>query len=179
MSLRLLTVASLVIAVFSLSGCSAPEEQGTVGMAVTDAPVDDYSYVNVTFSRAAIHKADAENGSGWVEIVNKTTTVDLLALHKNDTSKALGFADVDAGRYTQIRVYVDNVTAVKKEDNSTVYMDVPSGILRTSKSFEVKPGGNTTLTLEIDLNKSISCNQQGCRFSPVLGKVEAEESDQA
>lgn len=166
-----------MITTFALSGCAAPEGQGTVGMAVTDAPVDDYSYVNVTFSRGAIHKADVENGSGWIEIVNTTQTVDLLALHKNQTSKALGFAEVDAGRYTQIRVYVDNVTAIKKSDGSVVHMDVPSGVLRTTKSFEVKPNGNTTLTLEIDLNKSISCNQQGCKFSPILGKVEATDNE--
>ncbi len=176
MSLRISAVAFVLMTTLALSGCAAPDEQGTVGIAVTDAPVDDYSYVNVTFSRAAIHKADVENGSGWIEIVNTTQTIDLLALHKNQTSKALGFADVDAGRYTQIRVYVDNVTAIKKDDGSQVSMTVPSGVLRTSKSFEVKAGGNTTLTLEIDLNKSISCNQQGCKFSPVLGKVEAEEN---
>lgn len=173
--LRLLAIAGLVAAL-SLSGCSAPKDQGTVGIAVTDAPVDDYAYVNVTFSRAAIHKADVENGSGWIEIVNTTRTVDLLALHKNQTSQALGFAEVDAGRYTQVRVYIDKVEAVKKDDGSMVTMTVPSGLLRISKAFEVKPGGNTTLTLEVDLGRSISCTNSACRFSPVLAKVEAEET---
>lgn len=161
-----------------LAGCTADGGTGTVGFAVTDAPVDDYTHVNVTFSRGTIHAAggDDNDTSGWIQIVNTTQTVDLLALHHNNTAKALGFAEVKAGKYTQIRIYVDSVEAIKKSDGSKVIMTVPSGVLKTSKSFEVKEGGNTTLTLEIDLNKSINCNNQGCKFAPVLGKVEAKEN---
>lgn len=170
------TVAGLVAVALSglVPGCASGGD-GTVGMSVTDAPVDDYSHVNVTFSRGAIHKSgDNSSQSGWIEIVNKTRTVDLIALHKNQSAESLGFAKVSAGRYQQVRLYVDSVVATKKSDGSQVTMTVPSGVLKTSKSFDVKSGGNTTLTLEIDLNKSINCNNNSCRFSPVLGKVEAE-----
>lgn len=164
-------------AVLAFAGCTTGGS-GTVGLAVTDAPDDDYSHVNVTFSRGAIHEAGGDDNAttGWRDIVNTTQTVDLLALHRNNTAKALGFADVPAGRYTQVRLYVDAVEAVNKTDGSKVMMTVPSGVIRTTKSFEIKDGGNTTLTLEIDLERSISCNNNGCRFSPILGKVEATEN---
>jgi len=166
-------VLFVACAVF-LSGC-ASQSKGTVGVAVTDKPTEDYSAVMVTFSRAAIHKSGDNESGGWMDIANTTHTIDLLALHANQTSEALGFAKVDAGRYQQVRVYVDKVEATKKSDGSKVTMTVPSGVLRTSKSFEVKAGGNTTLTLEIDLDRSINCNGDDCKFSPVLGKVEASE----
>lgn len=175
----LLGVALLLAA--ALAGCTGGGGTGTAGIQVTDAPTDDYSSVLVTFSRASIHRAGSGNESddngtaGWVTLAEGPKTVDLLALHRNQTAEALGFASVDAGRYTQVRLYVDRVVATKKADGSEVTMTVPSGVLRTAKSFEVRAGGNTTLTLEVDLDRSIACNPQGCRFAPVVGKVEAAE----
>jgi uncharacterized protein DUF4382 len=167
-------MAVVVVLVLTLSGCTG-KSTGTVGVAVTDKPTEDYSSVMVTFSRAAIHKSGDNESGGWMDIANTTRTVDLLALHANGTAEALGFAKVEAGHYQQVRVYVDRVEATKKSDGSEVVMTVPSGVLRTTKSFEVKAGGNTTLTLELDLDRSINCNGDSCRFSPVLGKVEATE----
>lgn len=211
-SLAILAIALLTA--FTVAGCTTDadgEGTGRVSFAVTDAPTDDYSYVNVTFSRAAIHRSGdgadsdgnetddadeaAENetddneadddetaddksdsGSGWITIVDTTRTVDLLALHRNNTAELLGFADIAAGHYQQIRFYVDSVTAVKKSDGSTVTMTVPSGVIKTSGPFTVKEGGNTTITVDIDLDQSIKCNNQGCKFMPHIGRVETDES---
>lgn len=172
------TILASLVTLVALSGCTG-SEKGTVGIAVTDAPVDDYTSVMVTFSRAAIHRsqgADANATTGWITIVDTTHTVDLLALHRNNTAQTLGFAELDAGKYQQLRIYVDRVEATKRSDGSTVTMTVPSGAIKTSGNFEVKPGGNTTLTLEFDLNKSINCNNQGCKFQPHIGRVEAKDN---
>lgn len=165
---------ALFLSLASLAGCVGGGE-GTVGFFVTDAPTDDWSRLNVTFSKVEIHKAGADNSSGWVTLVEERRTVDFIALHANNTAEALGFAKVDAARYTQVRLTIDSVVGWKKSDGSNVTFKVPSGVLRTSKSFEVKSGGNTTLTLEIDLSQSISCHQNNtdCTFKPVVGKVEA------
>jgi hypothetical protein len=173
--MRAILTTSVVLLLTAFAGCASQDSQGTVGIAVTDAPTDDFESVSVTFSRAQVHKAGGDNESGWMEIVNESRTVDLLALHRNGTSEALGFAKVDAGRYTQVRIDVDNVVGVYAEDGSRVEMTVPSKTLRTSKSFEVKAGGNTTLTLEFDLDRSIDCRDDRCTFAPVLGKVEASD----
>lgn len=178
--MRFATLALVpLLSALALSGCSADEGTGRVSFAVTDAPTDDYTSVNVTFSRVAIHRssgADENATTGWITIVNTTRTVDLLALHRNNTAETLGFADVDAGHYQQVRFHVDRVVAIQKSDGAEVVMTVPSGVIRTSGSFEVTEGGNTTLTVEIDLDRSISCNPQGCRFAPHIGRVEASES---
>jgi hypothetical protein len=192
--MRILAIAAIaLLTAFTLAGCATDDGEGTgrVSFAVTDAPTDDYSYVNVTFSRAAIHRSgdgadsdgnetsdnetDEGSGAGWITIVNTTRTVDLLALHRNNTAETLGFADIAAGHYQQIRFYVDSVTAVKKSDGSTVTMTVPSGVIKTSGSFTVEDGGNLTITVEIDLDQSIRCNNQGCRFTPHIGGVDTDE----
>jgi hypothetical protein len=165
----MLRIVSLGLVCVLLAGCMSGG-QGTAGMTVSDAPVDDWSKIEVTFSRGAIHKsegADANSTSGWIEIVNTTRTVDLLALHHNDTSAALGFSKVDAGSFQQVRLYVDRVEGTNKTGGKTV-MKVPSSVIRVKTHFTVESGGNTTIGLEIDLNKSVSCNNQGCQFSPSL-----------
>ena len=170
---------SVTLMTVGFSGCMSGDS-GTVGMAVTDAPADDWAKVEVTFSRGAVHQsgsADPNVTSGWKEIVNTTKAVDLIALHQNDTSQALGFAELTAGHYQQIRLFVDSVKGTKKADGMVVTFKVPSGVLKTAKSFEVKAGGNTTLTLEIDLAKSINCKPglTDCTFAPKLGQVTATE----
>lgn len=188
---------TLLLAV-STAGCADEAEGGTgrVSFAVTDAPTDDYSSVNVTFSRAAIHRSgdggdsngtaddgdgnatdddEDEGGAGWITIVNTTRTVDLLALHRNNTAETLGFADIEAGHYQQVRFYVDSVVATKKSDGTQVTMTVPSGVIKTSGSFTVEAGGNTTITVEIDLDQSIKCNNRGCRFTPHIGHVRTSD----
>jgi hypothetical protein len=174
---RPLLPLALFLALAVFEGCAAPAETGTLAFAVTDGPTDDYETVNVTFSRVAIHRsqgADANETAGWLTIVNTTRTVDLLALHRNDTAETLGFAELAAGTYQQLRFYVDQVEALGK-DGQVVTMVVPSGALKTHGSFDVTAGGNTTVTLEIDLDKSIRCTPQGCKFLPHIGRVETSE----
>jgi Domain of unknown function (DUF4382) len=178
--MRNLLWLTVMLAVVPLSGCAdSDEETGTVHFAITDAPTDDYSSVNVTISRVAVHRsqgADANDTTGWITLVDEAHTVDLIALHENNTAETLGFAQLTAGHYQQLRFYIDNVVATQRSDGAEVEMTVPSGVIRTSGNFDVEAGGNTTLTLEIDLDRSISCNANGCRFSPHIGRVESSEN---
>lgn len=162
-------ILPLLFLAAGLAGCTS-DSKGTVGMSVTDAPVDDWNKIEVTFSKGAIHRsesADPNATSGWITIVNTTRTVDLLALHRNNTAAALGFAEVDAGKYQQMRLFVDKVEGTDK-NGTKVPMTVPSGVIKIKVHFEVKGGDNQTIELEIDLNKSVNCNKQGCKFSPSL-----------
>ena len=217
-------LSCLLITITALAGCSASDsderdgsssQTGTVGFAITDAPTDDFTKVEVTISRVAIHRSGGDsdsNGtslstttsasstdstsatatttsnasatftstsdapsSGWITLVSEANTVDLLALHRNNTAETLGFATVEAGHYQQVRFYIDSVVGTKA-DGSKVNMTVPSGFARTSGSFTVTAGGNTTITVDIDLDRSISCNNNSCRFQPHLGRIQAAEN---
>lgn len=127
-------------------------------------------------STNATTSQDAGPSSGWITIVSTARTVDLLALHRNNTAETLGFADVEAGHYQQVRFYIDQVVGTR-HDGSVVTMTVPSGVARTSGSFTVEAGGNTTLTAEIDLDRSIQCRDgggnPGCTFRTHIGRITA------
>lgn len=173
----------------SLTNSSTATGTGTSTSTLTTAPgnLSLSGSVSATASVGATSSGPASE-AGWVTIVSSPRTVDLIALHKNNTAETLGFADVAAGHYQQVRFSVDRVVGTRT-DGTVENMTVPSGVIRTSGSFTVVAGGNTTLTVEIDLDRSISCNEAraggagaganargGCRFQPHIGRVEARET---
>lgn len=221
---------ALLLACAALAGCASStddgSDHGTVGFAVTDAPVDDFHKIEVTISRVAIHRSasgddasgdasattsgsgtnsttasatgtssasgsataaatasgtdDAGPSAGWITIVDTPRTVDLLALHRNNTAETLGFADVPAGHYQQVRFSIDEVVGTY-HNGTEVTMTVPSGVARTSGQFTVEAGGNTTITVEIDLERSVDCQSNGnragtCTFRTHIGQVRSSEN---
>ncbi|HEX9909188.1 MAG TPA: DUF4382 domain-containing protein [Thermoplasmata archaeon] len=167
----ILTVAiALVVIVGGVSVylmASGPEGTGTVRILVKDLP-DDWIHVNVTFSEVKIHAADAGNNSGWRSLSIKNQTVDLASL--TNVSELLASGNVSAGKYTQIRLVVTNVTGTMA-DGTVVNFTVPSGELKTNHPFNVTADHTETLTLDIDLSRSIAHNAQGWMFKPVLGSI--------
>ena len=142
-------------------------ETGTVSIYVKDLP-DDWIHMNVTFSEAKIHEADAGNDSGWHTLAIRNQTVDLASL--TNVSALLASGNVSAGKYTQIRLVVVNVTGTM-EDGSIVNFTVPSGELKTNHPFNVTADHTETLTLDFDLSRSIVHNSSGWIFKPVLGSI--------
>jgi hypothetical protein len=70
--------------------------------------------------------------------------------------------------YTQLRIVVDKawgVTTTGAKFNFTV----PSGDLRTTHRFQVAPGQEAGVTLDIDLSHSIHWTSKGYLFTPVIG----------
>jgi len=140
---------------------------GKVSIYVKDLPAD-WTHINVTFSEVRIHKASADNESGWYNLSLQTQTVDLASL--TNVSELLAAGNVSAGKYTQIRLVVISVVGTM-ENGTVVNFDVPSGELRTTHPFNVTAGHTETLTLDFDLSNSIVHNSQGWKFKPVLGSI--------
>jgi hypothetical protein len=140
---------------------------GSVSIMVKDLP-DDWTHINVTFSQASIHQASDENNSSWHNLTLTRQTIDLASLV--NISELLASGDVGPGKYTQIRIVVEAVVGTMN-DGSTVNFTVPSGVLKTNHPFNVTAGKTTTLTLDIDLSRSIVHNSSGWIFKPVLGSV--------
>jgi hypothetical protein len=168
-----LAIVALVAAIVIIGGAAGmlllQSKNGTVAMYVKDAPAN-WKHVNVTFSEIQIHQANASNSSsGWHTLtLNGTHTIDLAALV--NVSDLLAQGSVGAGKYTQIRIVVTNVTGVLT-NGTKVNFTVPSGELKTTHPFNVVAGKTTKLTLEIDLSKSITQANGKWRFSPVLGPI--------
>jgi len=111
---------------------------------------------------------------------------DLLGLEQ-----VLAVGNVDAGKYTQIRMNLESVTVTYTytEDGvpqeNTVEATIPSGELKFVRPFDVVEGGTTTLIIDFDADKSVAVTGAPDKviFKPVVklsiehGEGEEEEEE--
>lgn len=136
---------------------------GTLEIRVTDAPAYDVSAINVTVSDIEVHKGGGE--AGWTSVIKEDRSFDLLELR--GVERVLGSNEVDAGKYTQIRMDVKYVTVtIDGEPRSAM---LPSGKLKLPGSFEVERDKTTVLTLDFDADRSLVITGRGeVIFKPVV-----------
>jgi len=180
----------VAVAATLLVGCAQPgapsprpsqSSTGTLTVLVTDAPSYEVVNVLVHFLRVEVHKAadGTEGGGQWKEIplaapdgqtFDGTYQITLSATMGNVT---LAQDQVEAGKYTQIRVYVDEdyenhpveVTYLQPVDGNTdgesqtvektVGAKLPSGKLKFIRPFVVEADTETQILLDFDLQKSV------------------------
>jgi len=150
---------------------------GRVVINMKDLPAG-WTHINVTFSTVKIHEAgfgdenatndNATDGSGWHTLELDEQTLDLATLV--NVSDMLASGNVSAGKYTQIRIVVTNVTGTL-ENGTLVNFNVPSGMLKIIRPFTIVKDTTTNLTVDIDLSRSIVQNANGWTFTPVLGSI--------
>ncbi len=103
-------------------------------------------------------------GSGWVQVSDQPTLVDLLRLQ--DSADALGFAHLPAGKITQIRLYItdDGNNRVVTKAGETQALTVPSGLetgVKLKGPFDLGACENGLATAVVDLEKSILVHGHG------------------
>ncbi|MFO8132435.1 MAG: PKD domain-containing protein [Thermoplasmatota archaeon] len=161
-----LAVLALFLAT-ALAGCLEGDE-GTAAetslteIRVADMPTEDFLHVNVSFTEVKLHSDEA----GW-ESIYADRTVDLLYLHENNLSERLGVENITAANYTKLWLVVDNATGVLADTGETVYFDVPSGTLKIQHLFALQEGNNS-ITLDIDLDRSIFARGDMYKLLPVI-----------
>lgn len=155
---------ALCLAALGSSGCSDSPEIGTLRMSMVDAPLIESGVeaVMVTFSSIRVHRSgDAEESEdGWIEIVGAETAVEdrtfnLLEL-VNGVSAVLGEQQLEAGKYTQIRIIVESSTALINgaEEELTIPSGQQTGI-KLVGNFTVEPDQITDLMLDFDAEQSV------------------------
>ncbi len=110
-----------------------------------------YDAVNITFTEVSAH-IDGK----WVTLSNDTQTVNLLDWN-NGKTMILGQAEVEAGKYTQIRLKIDTAAVVLNEELSYP-LKVPSGAqsgLKLNAKFDVVAGATYDLVIDFDAERSI------------------------
>jgi len=146
-----------------------PAGFGTLAVSVQDAPASvNWTHVWVTFSRIQAHEANGTNNSGWFNVTTKAGTVDLAAVH--NVAQLLGTATLPAAMYTQLRLAVTSAQGVM-QNGTKVNFTVPSDVLKTDDPFNVTVGHLTSITLEIDLSRSIVQADGKWLFLPVFASV--------
>lgn len=157
------------------NGGATGEEMSFTTVTISDAPIDNFRHINVTFSEVKVHKSGNDNDSGWISFNMDPITIDMLYLHENNVSEVLGVANLTVGNYTQLWVVVDSATGILNETGEEIVFDVPSGDLKYKQSFEIRQG-NTTIDIELDLGESVLYVPQGgvAKLLPTPGKMRIE-----
>lgn len=154
------------------NGGSTDTQMSFTTVLISDAPSDNFSHINVTFSQVKIHKYGDDNDSGWIIFDMDPKTIDMIYLHENNLSEELGVKNISVGNYSKLWIVVDSATGVLKDTGEEIIFDVPSGDLKIQQSFEIKKG-NTTIDVELDLDRSVLYVPQGgvYKLRPQLGKM--------
>lgn len=161
-------MAAITLGALVLAGCKESATDPETGKAVlriylTDA-VAQYDAVNITFTEVSAHI-----DSAWLVLNNQTQTVNLLDWN-NGKTLLLGQAEVEAGKYTQIRLKMQDASVVW--NGQTFPMNVPSGAqsgLKLLTNFDVAVGSTYDLVLDFDAERSVVVN--GPRSKPTGFKL--------
>ncbi len=150
----------------SVSG-GASGSNGTLKLAMTDAPACGYDAVNVTVTKVRVHQAAnaEESESGWQDLaVNPPARIDLLTL-TNGALLELGQIQLPAGKYTQLRlVLAENggttplANSVVPTGGSEVALKTPSGQqsgLKVNANIDVPAEQLADFVIDFDACKSV------------------------
>jgi hypothetical protein len=173
----------IVAGAFALAACGASTGgNGTLAVALTDAPSPDVKGIVVTIDTVTAHSDHA----GWVTVAHGPITVDLLVLQ--DVSMKLGEVSLPAGTVDEIRLVLteDGPQYVVLADDSHAPLKTPSGAQSGEKlkgKFEVSACSKHTVTLDFDGRNSIAIHETGGPnpewiLRPVIRvKAEADEAE--
>ncbi len=152
---NILSTTILLFFVFSfVTNCNTDPTATSTGsgqltLLLTDAPAV-YDSVMITFSEIGAHI-----DSDWVYIQQSPVKADLLEWTNGETM-ILGSAEVPAGKYTQIRLKIDE--AQIGVDGLVYELDIPSvstSGLKFGPGFTVEEGSSYELVLDFDASRSI------------------------
>ena len=157
---------------------SGPTEPATgiLNIALTDAPVDDVTVVNVQFTGVTLKPASGDENQ---IVFDAPKDFDLLTLTGGLTAELLSDTEVPVGRYNWVRLAVnaefDNVSDsyAMKSTGEQIELRVPGGSqsgLKLVSGFTVTEDQSTHLVIDWDLRKALSdpLGQPGYHLRPAL-----------
>lgn len=156
-------------------GTSEGGGTGKLSLSLTDAAVDGLKAVYVTIDEVQVHLGGSESPpANWktVSDVGNGKTYNLLEL-VNGVRTDLGLTDLEAGRYTQMRLILgrtpdDGVNLLSRRHPFANYvitaedevheLKVPSGFqtgIKIVHGFTIEENGTTELVLDFDAARSV------------------------
>ena len=149
-------------------GGSAASADGSLRVALTDAPSCGFDHVFVTVEQVRVHQSAsaADADAGWTDInISPARKIDLVTL-TNGVLEELGTTQLPAGQYSQIRLVLASNAAgtttfansVVPSGGTTTALTTPSAQqsgLKLQAHFEVVSGQLADLVLDFDACKSV------------------------
>jgi hypothetical protein len=159
---------------------------GSLTVLLKDSPFSDAKSLLVTFSEVSAHKAEGE----WTKVPfsdgASTRTCDIKKLV--DAQDVLGTGPLTPGHYTirlevtSATLYFDNAATgpacagtVTAPAGKSATVDVPSGMVRLNREFDLTSTTATTMLLDFDGDKSVHLAGNGkYMMTPVIGVVSVQ-----
>jgi len=181
--LALLPMALSAVLLSACGGGSSGSSEGSLSLGVTDAPVDSASKVIVEFDGVEVQPADGERITFDFA---QPRHINLLDLQGGISRALLENEPVPAGKYEWVRLMVnaDGQTSssyIEMDDGSVYPLRIPSGAqtgLKLQGGFTVPENGQTLLTVDFDLRKSVHKPGQSGRayiLRPALRMVQNDD----
>lgn len=146
---------------------------------LSTVPDDDLSTVPDD-DLSTVPDDDIGSDAGWITIVDTEKTIDLKQF-QGDARAFLGESTIEAGKYTQIRIMVTEAWG-ENQTGARVNITLSSGVLKIVRPWTVVDGQETVLTVDFDLDKSLTSHGKNgeYRMKPVLKlTVENGNADRA
>lgn len=161
--------------------------EGSLRVALTDAPSCGFDHVYVTIEKVGVHKSAtaSDTDGGWSELtLSPPRRVDLLDL-TNGVLEELGSMPLEAGHYSQIRLVLASnsgtgttsvANAVHPSGGVLTALDTPSAQqsgLKLKANIDVAAGQMADVVLDFDACKSIvkAGNSGKYNLKPVISVV--------
>jgi len=152
------TAVTALVAVFLVS-CGGGGVVHGVALAMTDAPMDTASSVNISFSQVQF---TGPSVAPFNVIITPASTIDLYQLQGGIAVTVIAGMQVQPGHYTNMRIAIasdpntpqSNITLPDGLHN----LYIPSGVssqVDVPVDFTIASGGDVDLTMDFDLRKSI------------------------
>ena len=118
---------------------------------VVTEPVNQTNETNTTENETQGTESNETDISGWITVFSGPRAIDLIAI--TNVEELLGETSLDAGKYTQIRLAVDNTTVII--NNTSYEVKVPSKNIKFVHPFNIESNKTTSLVFDFDADKSI------------------------
>ena len=142
---------------------------GTFGLLFTDKPTDEFSAIKLNVVQAIL----IGGGDGQQVLFEGSEPIDLLDL--TNFSEPVIFGEVEAGKYTKLRLFIDSLELVPLDGGPSIFPRLPANgkiDLLDQDGFDVLPGRTLLAEVDMDANKSIKITSAGnskkYNFRPVV-----------
>jgi len=179
--------AALMVTACGDSATGPSGAPSSLTVLLKDSPFTDAKSLLVTFSEVSAHMADGQ----WTTLpfsggaASRTCDIKKLV----DAQDVLGTGPLTPGHYTMIRLvvtsaalYFDNAATgpacaptVTVPAGRSTNVEVPSGIVRLNREFDLTSTAATTMLLDFDGDKSVHETGNGrYTMTPVIGVVSVQ-----
>lgn len=169
-ALSVLSVMALFVGCSDKSTDPGPvSTKGTMAVRMVDAPAVAFEAVNIVVDSVQVHVDGSSEAEGWTTISTGTRTYNLLTL-VNGASALLGEAELEAGLYSQMRLFIGAGSNVVV-NGVPIPLEVSSGAqsgLKLNIHAELRADTRYELYLDFDAARSIVVNATKYILKPVI-----------